>query len=448
MLKNGDKVLVGFSGGPDSMALLHSLIQLKDKLGIKLYALHINHQLRGKLADKDEQFARSTANSFQIPFKSIRINVTKYAQKHKMSIEESARVLRYEYFDKVAKKLKCNKIAIGHNANDNAETVLLNLVRGSGLSGLSGIPPVRDNIIRPLIEISRQEIINYLKEQRLKYCQDLTNIELGYRRNYIRHKVMPKLLKINPSFIETVMRTSQIIRDINQDIGQNAENAKNEVIIKQTKSQIIIDIKKFVKYNIIIKREILRTLVPKMTFSQIEGILSLIEKPSGSQLRLAEDFYAFREYDNLYLSKTKPRKQRNNNLPKQWTVNIGKTTKIPELGLELNVQTQQYNKKADKQLMFNDTNYALFDKQQICLPLVVRTRRTGDRFIPYKGHEKKLKDILIDEKIPRGIRDRLPLLCDKNNILWIIGLRRSNIALITDKTKEYLAVKVIKSAID
>jgi tRNA(Ile)-lysidine synthase len=457
MLDKNDRVLVGFSGGPDSIALLHAL----KALGIKTYSLHIHHQLRDKHADEDEKFTVQTCKDWNIPTITRKIDVKKYAKEHKMSIEESARVLRYEVLSKEASRLQCNKIALGHNANDNTETVILNLTRGTGLSGLAGIPPKRDNIIRPLIETTRQEILQYLKKYDIDYCTDLTNIELGYRRNYIRHKIIPYLYKINPNLDQTILRTSEIIRTTNNDIISMVEKAKKEVLIKSRKDRIVldptpisttdnrrlknvrqsqqtyenrcgVDIKKLLSYNFLIRREIIKTMLPRIEFDQVNAILALTDKPSNKRLELTKDLFAWREYDKLYLGRYEDKKTND----KTWKVNVGKLTKIPELNLELTAKTAKTGK------ITKNGNYAIFDKSAITLPLLLRFRKTGDRFIPFKGKEKKLKDVLIDDKIPLRMRDRLPLLCDKKDILWIIGSRRSNIGLINKKTRDFLEVRV------
>ncbi len=463
MVSAKDKVLVGFSGGPDSMALLYSLNKLKELLRIKLYAMHINHQLRGKSANEDEKFCRQVCRKLSIPIKTCKINVKEYAQQNKLSIEESARELRYKHLTKTAQKLKCSKIALGHNANDNAETVILNLIRGTGLTGLAGISAKRDQIIRPLIEIPRDEILKYLKKNNLDYCHDLTNIELGYRRNYIRHKILPLLQTINPNLITTIFHTSELIRTCNEYINPIIQKTLSEVLLKQTAQCIILDIKKLLSYNLFIKRQIIKTLIPDLEFVSIDAILTLAQKKtSGKRLKLAEDLWVWKEYNSLYFEKSS---RKNSNLKThRWLVDIGNTIRIKELGLKITTKLIPVKNKKDLMyigdLMENqDTNNIIktqhwlnscdgkelrqwFDISEITLPLHVRFRQPGDRFIFQDGHFKKLKDVLIDEKIPLRVRDQLPLLCDAQNILWIIGSRRAHIGLINEKTKTILEVQV------
>lgn len=434
MLEPGDKILVGFSGGPDSMALLHTL----KSLHINICAMHLNHQLRGKQADQDEKFAVMTAKKYRVPIKTRKIDVKQYGKKYKMSIEEGARTLRYQKLINTAKMLHCQKIALGHNINDNTETVILNLTRGSGLTGLSGIPPTRDNIIRPLIETSRAEILAYLKQNKIKYCHDLSNIELGFRRNYIRHKIIPLLLEINPNLDQTILRTSEIIRTTNNDIGKMVEQAKKEVLLKSNPGRINIDIKKLLSYNLLIRREIIKAVLPRLEFNKVETILALTNKPSGKKIAITTDCFVEREYNKLIISHPEASKISD----KVWNVNINKPTKIPMLGLELMVKSR--TRKNAVLRIAPVLRGVVFDKSAIDLPLSIRLRKPGDRFVPFKGKEKKLKDILIDDKIPVRERDRLPLLCDQDNILWIIGSRRSNFGLITKETKEIIEVKVKK----
>lgn len=443
MLKAKDQVLVGFSGGPDSMALLHALHQLKSMLRIRLYAVHINHQLRQKDADRDEQFCLSVCAQLGVPVRSCTIGVREYAKRHKMSIEEAARALRYRELLKYAGRHKCNKIAIGHNANDNCETVIFNLSRGAGLAGLAGIPPVRTNIIRPLIETTRKDIMRYLKTHQLKYCLDRSNIELGYRRNFIRHKIIPPLESINPNLVKTIQRTSEILRATNENIETMANQAFKQVLCRskaKSPSQCQIDTKKLLSYNLLIRREIIKKMVPRLDFDAINRVLALAQKPAGKCIDLDKDYVAWQDYGKLTITRKTPLSF---NHGKTWVVNLNSETKIPDM--QLHLTARELNKpKTLNRLPVNDRNHAWFDKSALALPLTVRTRKPADRFVPYKGRAMKLKDVLINDKIPARLRSRLPLLCDRHNILWVIGSRRSNLGLIKSDTKEIIEVKVLK----
>lgn len=437
MLKENERVLIGFSGGPDSTALLFALHQLRDILKVKLIALHINHQIRGKSALKDECFCIEFCKKLKIPIVIKRVSVKEYALQNKLSIEEAARTLRYQKLLEIAKQRKCDKIALGHHANDNTETVLLNLTRGSGLTGLAGIPPTREIVIRPLIEITRQEIIDYLKANHLKYCHDLSNLELGFRRNFIRHGVIPKLEKINPSLHTTLIKTSIILRDIEQGIEEITENAIKNVVRKSNRKRIELDIKNLLNYNILVRREIIKAMLPRYDFKMIDNVLSLIDKPSGKEIHLSDNWVAYRDYDKLIISK---RENQSLHEYQIWPIDLNSVNYIKELNLSVITKISKIT-AIDKQKL-NDQSYAVFDKQAVNLPLLIRLRKEGDRFTPYHGKEMKLKDFLINNKISSEIRNRLPILCDQNYILWLIGLRRSNHALVNKKTKEVIVIEV------
>jgi tRNA(Ile)-lysidine synthase len=444
MLEPGDKVLIGFSGGPDSMALLTVLYHIKKIFGIRLSAVHINHQLRAKAALKDEKFCLTICKKMGVPIKVCRVDVKKYALKHKLSVEEAARILRYQELIKLARQKKCQKIALGHNANDNTETVIMNLIRGTGLAGLSGIPPKRKAIIRPLIEQSRDEIIKYLHDQGVQYCDDLTNMELGYRRNYIRHKVVPMLQDINPNLIKTVNRTSEILRDMHNNLAVMVAAARKDILLKpktQKKftDRYLIDTRKFLSYNVLIRREIIKTMLPRLDFDAVNKVMTLIQKPAGKSVDLTKDYVAWKEYDKMVIGRKEQQINTSNHI---WPIDIDKAIKISELNLTLLAKEHRSQTKSDTHKSKNEIS-TRFDKSAITLPLFIRLRKPGDRFIPCKGKETKLKDVLINDKIPVRARNQVPLLCDQHNILWIIGSRRSNIGLINSKTKEIIEVKVL-----
>lgn len=207
MLRNGDKVIVALSGGADSVTLLHCLKALESELGIEVYACHVNHNLRGEDSDGDQAYVQSLCEKTKTPLRVFSVDVSGTVQKHQ-SIEERARELRYEAFRRLSEELGA-KVATAHNACDNTETVLMNMLRGTGLKGLCGIPPVRDYLIRPLIGCSRDEILGYCKENVLRYVTDITNFSTAYTRNKIRIEFIPKLLEINPSLFEAVRRMTQ-----------------------------------------------------------------------------------------------------------------------------------------------------------------------------------------------------------------------------------------------
>ena len=211
MLCNGDSVLAAVSGGADSVCMLHLLTELAPELNITVYAAHFNHMLRGNEADRDEAFVLNMCKKMGIFCFCGRENVANYAKSHSLNVEEAARILRYEFLQKTASTLDSAKIATAHNADDNAETVILNLTRGTGLAGLRGIPPVRENIVRPILCLTRERVEQYLNDRRIEYVTDSTNLEDIYTRNNIRHNVMPVLKTLNPRFSENLLKTCDIL---------------------------------------------------------------------------------------------------------------------------------------------------------------------------------------------------------------------------------------------
>lgn len=291
LIENGDKIVVGVSGGPDSICLINVLNDLKEELGISLVVCHVNHMIREE-AGADEEFVRKYCQDKKIPFEAKKIDIKEIANQRKNGTEEAGREERYKFFLETLKKYKANKIATAHTKGDNAETILMNLIRGTGSSGLKGIQPKRDNIyIKPLIETEREKIEEYCKENRLNPRHDKTNDENTYTRNKIRNILIPLLKKeYNPNIIETLTRLSSIIKIENDYLDENAKKEFERILIKQEKEEIILDLKEFNKEHEAIKpriiilaiKEILGT-VSGISNIHIQDIIKLCEKNIGNK---------------------------------------------------------------------------------------------------------------------------------------------------------------------
>lgn len=256
LIEKGDVVVVGVSGGPDSITLLTCLNKYKEKLGIKIIVAHINHLIREDSTD-DEQYVENYCKNKEIKFYCKRANILEISKKEKRGTEETGRKIRYEFFDEVAKKENANKIAIAHNMNDNSETMLLNLIRGCGLSGLEGIQPIEYNkYIRPLIYCDRSEIEDYCEKNNLNPRIDYTNKENIYKRNIIRNKILPQLKELNPNIVEALSKTSEIVKDNNLFIDNYAKKEFNE-IAKIEKNEVRFELKKFNNLETVIKQKII-----------------------------------------------------------------------------------------------------------------------------------------------------------------------------------------------
>lgn len=275
LINEGDKIVIGVSGGSDSITLLYLLNKYKEKFKIKLYVCHINHKIRED-STIDEQYVENMCEKMNVPFYKKRVQVEQIAKENKMGTEEAGRIIRYEFFREIAKKENANKIAIAHNMNDNAETMLLNLIRGTGLLGLEGITPKENNIIRPLINSKKTDINNFCKENNIEYKIDSTNKQNIYRRNIIRNEVIPKLEEINPNIVETLSRTSKIIKQNNTFIKETTKSEYKKIthiISNEEKTHIEINLKEFNLLNENIKQNVILKAI-----EEIQGNTKNVEK--------------------------------------------------------------------------------------------------------------------------------------------------------------------------
>lgn len=411
-------ILVGLSGGADSAALTHVLCALAPKYGFKVYAAHVNHCLRGSAADEDEEFSRRFAEKMGIDFFSLRVDVKAYANEHGMSEELAGRAVRYDFFEKLMKEHGIDCTATAHHRNDNAETILMNFMRGSGISGLCGIPYIRGRIIRPLLDVTRAEIEKYCEDNGIKYVTDATNLEEEYTRNKIRHTLIPLIEKtFNPSFTDTVTNNAAIIAREDDFISEFASE-KYKAIVKDG----CVPVQELVGLHPAIGARIIRMMTESVCGKSdvpskvIDSVLELAENgKTGTRADIARGAQAFVEYGKLYIAY--PEKETE---PFSYKLEIGKKTYIPELGKWFLAETADERKGDGEYFSVPD-----FDENGI-LDVEIRSRRAGDVFIPsgMRGR-KKLKDYMIDAKIPRFKRDRVGILTFNGKIAWIIGHRRA-----------------------
>ncbi len=290
LIKYGDNIVVGVSGGPDSMTLLNVLCSLKETLQIHLFVAHINHQIR-KEAKQDEEYVKDFCAAHQIPFFVLEKDVVQLAKEQKIGTEEAGRKVRYDFFEEICKKVNASKIATAHTANDQAETILMNLMRGSGTNGLKGMEVKRGKYIRPLLEITRQEIEQYCPKQQLNPRIDQTNQENVYTRNRIRNELIPYIeKKFNPSIVISLNRLSEIVKEQEEYMEKVVEKAYLEIMLEQNEEQIVLDLKKFTSLEIVIKKRILLYTITKLFGTSqgiekihIEDMLKLCENNIGNK---------------------------------------------------------------------------------------------------------------------------------------------------------------------
>ena len=273
LINSGDKIVLGVSGGPDSIAMLDILRQLRDEIKFEIYVVHINHNIRGKDADEDEEYVKKYCENYNIKCFSKKIDVPTIAQNEKIGTEEAGRKVRYEYFDEILQKTNSNKIGIAHNKNDKVETIIMHLLRGSGVSGLRGIEPIRENkFIKPLIECDRQEIEKYCKENNLQPRIDKTNFENEYTRNKIRNIVIPYIKEqFNPNIIETITRLSEVISNEDNFIEKIAQETYNKLLVIEENNRIELNLKEFNLLDEVLKNRII-LIATKKIFGSTQGI--------------------------------------------------------------------------------------------------------------------------------------------------------------------------------
>ncbi len=413
LLSRGDRVLCALSGGMDSSVMLDALIALSDELGISVCAAHLNHMLRGEDSLSDEEFARAKCEKYGIDFISERADVAAIAKDTRESIELSARNVRYEFLMRAKEKLLATKIATAHNANDNLETILLNLARGSGIDGLSGIPVTRDNIIRPLISVSREEIEEYAKKNGIDYCVDKSNDDTVYSRNMIRHNAIPALLKVNSGAVANAYRTSRIVGRAADFISAAAKEKFREIALTHTSCRcedlLGCEPVLFAGVCAILSKNAMEDgsyTLSACHISDIEKLLSS-RSPSG-EITLPMGLFCRREYEKLVFEK---RAEEETLKPQK--LDLGENFWG---GYKITVKKLDENEK-----IHNSLNIFHISCGRIEDGLAVRTRKTGDELKLKKRPRRTLKKLFIDGKIPKNEREKIPVITDGDNVLFVYG---------------------------
>lgn len=414
MLESGDTVLVAVSGGIDSMCLLDFLQNSAPRLRIKCAAAHYNHGLRGAESARDQEFVRSYCALRQIPFYTETGDVKASAKAERRGIEETAREMRYDFLRRAADLAGASKIATAHTADDNVETVLMNLARGTGINGLCGIPPVRGAVIRPLLTTSRARIEQYSAQRRIPFVEDSTNIEDIYTRNRIRHRIVPRLREINPGLGESVRGMTELLREDSAFLDEMSLDYFEKLDCSQGLFRVpageLSALPRPVRSRVI--KLILDALGASPGFKRLESVIGLLESrsPSG-QLDLGRGVVASREYGDIIFS----RKPAVKGAFEPVEIKICGSVLIPELGLK--VKCGNCSEKINSSF-----NTFLFKTAAICGKISVRPREPGDK-IALSGRvgTKSLKNLMIDAKIPRSSRDRIPVLADEAGVIAVYG---------------------------
>lgn len=443
LIKKNERVIVATSGGPDSIALLHILNSIKKDYRLRLHVLHINHLMRGKESIKDAEFVRKISTRLGLPFHCYEVNVPKYRKKHRLSLEEAGRICRGKIYARLSKKIKAGKIALAHTLDDHAETILMKLLRGCGTEGLEGINMKKVPFIRPLIETKKEEIIRFLKNNKIKYRTDKSNFKKNFTRNKIRLDLIPKLEKeYNPNLKKLLWQTSQITAEDNHCLNQKAAQ-EFERISKTNKNQVFLEIKKAVKLHPAILMRIfkisIKTLQKNQTninFTHYKALSNLLGAKTGKKITLPGNLTAYKEYNKIILSKK-------NNENKKISKTILKLNGITRLETINRSFLSKILKKMPETLKCS-SNKIYVDFNKCGREIIVRSRNKGDRFYPLgmRG-SKKVKNFLIDNKIPQDQRVLIPVLEARGKILWLTGLRMDERFKVDKKTRKILMIEYL-----
>ncbi|MTI46497.1 MAG: tRNA lysidine(34) synthetase TilS [Firmicutes bacterium] len=446
LIKKGENILLGLSGGPDSMALLYILKDIREIIPFNLLAAHINHGIRGEDADNDENYVKDQCNKLNIPIYSQKINMNKYAKKNKLSSEEAGREIRYSFFRKTLDNIGGGKIAVAHNKNDQAETLLMRFLRGTGIDGLRGMEYASNDIIRPLLDISRTEIEKYCRENEINPRIDKTNLEAIYGRNKIRLELIPYIENnFNLGIIETLTRTARVMQTESDFLSEYTKEQFSEILIKENRNNIKLHNNKFIRLHKSIRSRVIRMGIERLKGNlkgveekHVSDILDLSNSENtGKRINIGNNINIRISYKQLIIEKNDKLKGKI-----EFHENLYLKSKLNIEELDMTIETKVINKE-DLNFNSKDRFIKYFDYDKINGDLSVRNRNPGDRFIPLgmKG-SKKIKDFYIDEKIPREDRDRIPLVVDNKNIIWVVGYRISDIYKVTECTKRILEIKV------
>jgi tRNA(Ile)-lysidine synthase len=459
MFNPGDSVLAAVSGGPDSVSLVHVLLALSEDYALRLGIAHLNHSLRKAAADSDADFVADFARRLNLTCYLEKNDVTAFQHSRHLSWEEAARQVRYEFYERIADRHGFNKIALGHHGNDNAELVLMNLLRGSGPLGLSGISPFRDGrIVRPLIHLKREEIIAYTVEKKLPYVTDASNADLSYRRNRIRHQLIPELEKTyNPRIVDTLNRLSDILREEDQWIEESLVPAFDRCVSAKGFETVALDLAGFSKLARAVRRRVIRKAVftvkkdlRRISLPHIDAVLTLAENgPVGGRLNLPDRIRVQR--DKAVLSIANLQKERfkrhvRSKGPKraafQYSISSPGIIFIKEAQASIKFGELKVEEPPDFETAGG--NLAFFDLDRVRFPLVVRSIQPGDRFSPLGvAGSQTVKKYFINQKIPIDQRLQCPLLLSGGKIIWLVGHRIDNSVKVSAHTRRILKAEVL-----
>lgn len=452
MLQGGEKIGVALSGGADSMAMMAALVEIASSMQLSIHVLHMNHGLRGEESDSEELFARDTAAKSGLAFEAKRVSIPALRKRRKGSIEAVSREVRYNFFTDAAQRHGLDRIALGHTMCDQAETVMMRIIRGTGSSGLRGILPVREDLfIRPLINVTRTEVENFLKVRGIHYVNDSSNKDERYMRNRVRKRLMPLLREEFSRLIDKRLADMAAIA--------NTDDECLETIVEETlqnwgfadnSERTVIHREQFLKLHRAIRWRIVRRLlrIPAQQnyetgYIHLRAVVNLAEgSTSHGIVDLPGGMEARREYEKIFIRRksiNEPRKERWRSSGYCHAVEIPGIVAVPEAGISLD-----FKRIPRDALPFGQNDRAFIPWEDLQPPIVVRTARPGDR-IRFAGFDgsKKINEVFIDEKVPRSMRSKIPLVADEKGILWIVGIKIGTRTRLKDGKHDVLGIQII-----
>ena len=429
MLEAGDRVLAGVSGGPDSIALLHLLDSCRDRYGFELFVVHVNHRLRPE-ADGEAQYVQQFCEQKQIPFQLFAEDVADYAKQYGMSLEQAGHEVRHTCFRKAAEAWNITKLALGHHGDARAESVLLHLVQGGGLDGLTAMPPKDGWLIRPFAFVQKKDLVQYCEQYSLQYFTDATNLEPGCLRNQIRLEVLPQLKAYNPQITESLLRLQESCGADADYLAQCTETLWRQHGSRE-EEQAVFPADVLREQHIAMQRRVLRCMYRQvrgseqnLSFGQTEQMRQIAMTNDGSQeLHLADGLLFVREYNRLCVTR---KLEKTSDYQYLW--HIGEELFVPESECVFKAELDLTSETAGAEVL--DVDYS-----RISLPLTIRNRKPGD-VLKMPFGRKKLKDFFIDKKIPASRRDRIPVVLSGSEIIWIPGYYKADCVRINDETEQ------------
>jgi len=455
LLEKGDRLIVGVSGGMDSMVLLHALNTYRQELDLSLIVAHVNHGLRPDESEREAELVQKESGRLGLPFEYGQFNAKEFQKTAGLSLQDAGRRIRFHFFKHLLSKYHAQKIALGHNADDQVETVLLRLMRGSGLKGLRGMLPIRDGtVIRPLLEVWRREIESFATGNDIPSLLDSSNLKKRYLRNRLRLTLIPLIeSEFQSNFKAVVMRTSTILREENDYLEKGGEDAYQE-IVREEKDTLSFRFSEYDSLHQAIQRRVLQKIWDKIYSGEmIEGgegwevsvIYRKLQQSSPSFLiELPHGIFIEKRYDWVSLGKGGVKA-----VPpfEVELISPGRTL-IEEIGREVVIE-ETTSSDIRFETLNEPRNVAFLDYQRLQFPLKLRNVRPGDRFQPMgvKGTQK-LKEFFIDHKIPRFERPKIPLLISGEMIAWIAGYRINERVRVTEKTEKVLRIELVQKILN